>query len=89
MLLKIGGSNYMTPDLRLSLLKYGKDNAKKTGLGAETGIFPLVAGGLSITIIVELSALKTRCYKVSCNHPVNLIVIVYDKTKQPWHRNSL
>jgi len=34
----------MTPDLRLSLLKYGKDNAKKTGLGAETGIFPSVAG---------------------------------------------
>ncbi|MBI2272526.1 MAG: hypothetical protein HYU70_01910 [Bacteroidetes bacterium] len=81
----------MTPDLRVSLLKYGKDNAKKTGLGAETGIFPLAAGDFapSFAIIIELSALKTRCYKVSCNHPVNLIVIVYDKAKKPWHRNSL
>lgn len=34
----------MTPDQRLSLLKYGKDNAKKTGPGAETGIFPWAAG---------------------------------------------
>lgn len=34
----------MTPDLRVSLLKYYKDNAKKTAVGAETGIFPWAAG---------------------------------------------
>ena len=81
----------MTPDLRVSLLKYGKDNAKKTGLGAETGIFPLAAGDFAplLRYYNRVISIKNPLFKVSCNHPVNLIVIVYDKAKQPWHRNSL
>lgn len=34
----------MTPDLRLSLLKYGKDNAKKQRLGQKREISPVRKG---------------------------------------------